>query len=77
MNFKNIWPVLISVLKDWRVISTIIAMFIVIRIALYITNYVKKPRRRKNKKGKIIVATPAPAEHTEGTEQADSTEENK
>lgn len=75
MNFKNLFPVLLSVLKDWRVIVTVVAMFIVIKIAKYITNYVKKPRRRKNKKNKVIAAAPAPAPQTEGTEQTEATEE--
>ena len=43
-------PLILQVLKDFRVIGTVIVMILVIKFAKFITTYKKKPR--KNIKGK-------------------------
>lgn len=51
MGIKQIFPIILQVLKDFRVIGTVIAMILVISFAKFITTYKKKPKN-KNKKGK-------------------------
>ena len=43
-------PLILQVLKDFRVIGTVIAMILIIKFAKFITTYKKKSR--KNIKGK-------------------------
>ena len=50
MDIKQMIPLILQVLKDFRVIGTVIVMILVIKFAKFITTYKKKPR--KNIKGK-------------------------
>lgn len=50
MDIKQMIPLILQVLKDFRVIGTVIAMILIIKFAKFITTYKKKPR--KNIKGK-------------------------
>ena len=50
MDIKQMIPLILQVLKDFRVIGTAIAMILIIKFAKFITTYKKKPR--KNIKGK-------------------------
>ena len=50
MTIKDYFPVIFGVLKDFRVIGTVIVMIIVIEFAKFVTTYKKKPP--KPKKGK-------------------------
>ena len=60
MTIKEYIPVVLGVLKDFRVIGTVIVMILVIQFAKYVTTYRKKPP--KPKKGKAPKQAPAPKE---------------
>lgn len=60
MTIKEYFPVIFGVLKDLRVIGTVIVMILVIEFAKYVTTYKKKPP--KPKKAKAPKAAPAPKE---------------
>ena len=60
MTIKDYFPVIFGVLKDFRVIGTVIVMIIVIEFAKFVTTYKKKPP--KPKKGKAPKPAPAPKE---------------
>ena len=59
MTVKEYFPVIFGVLKDVRVIGTVIVMLLVIEFAKYVTTYKKKPKKPKVKKA---AAAPAPKE---------------
>ena len=59
MTIKEYFPIIFGVLKDLRVIGTVIVMLLVIEFAKYVTTYKKKPKKPKVKKG---AAAPAPKE---------------
>lgn len=59
MSIKALFSLIGKVLIDWRVIVTVIAMFVIVTFAKYVTTYSSKPK--KNKKQKPVAATPAPA----------------
>ena len=65
MPISELIPVIIGVLKDFRVIGTVIAMILVIEFAKYVTTYRKKPPKKKGKKA----AKPAPAPKEEKKEE--------
>ena len=58
MTIKNYIPLILGVLKDFRVIGTVIVMILVIEFAKFVTTYRKKPPKPKNKKAPK--AAPAP-----------------
>ena len=63
MGIKDYISMSIAVLKDFRVIITMVVMIIVIEFAKYIASYRKKTRRPKVKKGKVKAPkAAAPAE---------------
>ena len=64
MTIKDYFPVIFGVLKDFRVIGTVIVMILVIEFAKYVTSYKKKPPKPKNKKG-AKAATPPKEEKKE------------
>lgn len=68
---KELIPVIIGVLKDWRVITTVIAMLLVIEFAKFVANYKKRPPRPKVKKA----PAPAPAEKKEDKPAEEAKEE--
>ena len=43
MTIKDYIPVILGVLKDFRVIGTVIVMILVIEFAKFVTTYRKKP----------------------------------
>ena len=55
MAIKDYIPLILGVLKDFRVIGTVIVMILVIEFAKFVTTYRKKPPKPKGKK-----AAPAP-----------------
>ena len=65
MTIKELFPVILDVLKDIRVIGTVIVMLLVIEFAKYVTTYKKKPPKPKGKKA----AKPAPAPKEEKKEE--------
>ena len=56
MKFKEILGIIGAVLKDWRVIVTLVAMLFVMGATNFILKYKKKPKKQKKEKA----ATPAP-----------------
>ncbi len=74
MTIKDYFPVIFGVLKDFRVIGTVIVMIIVIEFAKFVTTYKKKPP--KPKKGKTPKPAPAPKEEkpAEGGDSSGSEE---
>lgn len=75
MSIKELMPLILSVLKDFRVIITIVAMVFVIEFAKYITTYTKKPPKPKKKK--TVAPPPAeqkPEEKKEGEQEAPAQE---
>lgn len=76
MSIKDYIPIILGVIKDFRVIGTVVAMIIVIEFAKYVTTYRKKPPKPKKSK---VVAAPAPAkpeEKKEGESTEEKTEES-
>ena len=65
MKFKEFFALIGGVLKDWRVIVTLVLMLFVMWAANFILKYKKKPRKKKEKKA----AAPAPAPAPEKTEE--------
>ena len=61
MKIKDFFDLVLNILKDWRVIVTLVAMLFVMWSANFILTYKKKPRKKK--KGKA--APPAPAKPAE------------
>ena len=60
MAIKDYFPVILGVLKDFRVIGTVIVMILVIEFAKYVTTYRKKPPKKKGKKGQKAAQAAAP-----------------
>ena len=73
-DIKGFFPLVFGVLKDWRVIATLIAFFLVIMIAGFIANYSKKPPRLKSEKP-VKAAPVQENEDSEGGETASAEEE--
>jgi len=67
---KEIFPLIIKVLADFRVIATVVVMLMVIEFTKFVTTYKKRPPRPKKTKAK-----PAPAPKTESQESAETTSE--
>ncbi len=65
MTIKEYIPVIIGVLKDLRVIGTLIVMILVIQFAKYVTTYKKKPPKKKGKKAPKQASAPKPEEKKE------------
>ena len=63
-------PLILQVLKDFRVIGTVIAMILIIKFAKFITTYKKKPR--KNIKGKQQSQNVIPSAPTSASVSEDS-----
>ena len=70
MTIKDYFPVIFGVLKDFRVIGTIIVMIIVIEFAKFVTTYQKKPSKPKGKKA----PKPAPAPKEEKPAEGDASD---
>ncbi len=71
MTIKEYFPVILGVLKDFRVIGTVIVMILVIQFAKFVTTYRKKPPKPKVKKG---AAAPAKKEEKKEEKPAEGSE---
>ena len=58
MTIKDYIPLILGVLKDFRVIGTVIVMILVIEFAKFVTTYRKKPPKPKNKKAPKAASAP-------------------
>ena len=65
MTIKDYIPVILGVLKDFRVIGTVIVMILVIEFAKFVTTYRKKPPKPKGKKAPKAAAAPKADEKKE------------
>lgn len=74
MKFKDYLPIILGVLKDFKVIGTVVVMLLVVAFAKYVINYTKKPKKVKTKKPPKAApkAETAPAEESEASEAAES-----
>ncbi|MBO4533293.1 MAG: hypothetical protein J5726_06295 [Treponema sp.] len=63
MKIKEFFALVLNILKDWRVIVTLVVMLFVMWAANFILTYKKKPR--KSKKDKKAAAEAAPAKPAE------------
>lgn len=66
MKTSDYIPIILSVLKDWRVILTVIVMIFVMCFARYVANYRKKAPVIKKPK---IIVTPTEEKTEETTEE--------
>ena len=69
MAIKEYFPVIFGVLKDFRVIGTVIVMILVIQFAKFVTTYRKKPPKPKKAKG--AKAAPAAKEEKKDEKPAE------
>lgn len=67
----NYLQLIMAVIKDFRVIATIIAALMIIEFAKFITSYRKKPPKAKKAKA-AKAPPPAPAPEASGTEGGDA-----
>ena len=58
MTIKEYFSVILGVLKDFRVIGTLIVMILVIEFAKFVTTYKKKPAKPKGKKAPKAATAP-------------------
>ena len=73
MAIKEYLSVILGVLKDFRVIGTVIVMLLVIEFAKFVTTYKKKPPKAKGKKAPK--AAPAPKKEEKKEEKAEESSE--
>ena len=69
MTIKDYIPVILGVLKDFRVIGTVIVMILVIEFSKYVTTYKKKPPKPKVKKAPKAPAAPKEEKKEEKAEE--------
>ena len=77
MAIKDYISVILGVLKDFRVIGTVIAMIVVIEFAKFVTTYKKKPPKPKGKKAPKTAPAPKEEKKEENKEEASDAEEKK
>ena len=70
MTIKEYFPIIFGVLKDFRVIGTLIVMIIVIEFAKFVTTYKKKPPKPKGKKSPKPAPAPKAEKPAEGGDAA-------
>ena len=68
----NYVQLVLSVIKDIRVIATIVAALLIVEFAGFVTSYRKKAP--KHKKAKVKPAAAAPAQKVEASESAEGGE---
>ena len=72
MSIKEYVSLCLKVLRDFRVIGTVVVMLLIIEFAKYVATYRKKPSKAKGKKSKS--AKPVPAPKTEKKEESEGEE---
>lgn len=73
MKMSAYLPIILEVLKDFRVIGTVLAMIVVISFAKYVCTYKKKPPKPKGKK--VIAQSAAPQNSETSSESTAESEE--
>lgn len=74
LTIKDYIPIFLTLIKDWRVIITIVAMITIISFANFVVRYKKHPQKTKSKKS---VAAPKPETSAKTAENQDKTEEEE
>ncbi|MBP5603183.1 MAG: hypothetical protein J6X78_10710 [Treponema sp.] len=74
MKFKDFFALVVSVIKDWRVIVTLVAMLFVMWAANVIITYKKKPRKSKKRNAAPAAAPAKPAEEKKEASQGEASE---
>ncbi len=74
MKIKDFFNLVFSVLKDWRVIVTLVVMLFVMWAANFIITYKKKPRRNRKAKKEAAPAPAKPAEEKKEEAKEESAE---
>ena len=78
MSVKEYLCIVLEILRNWKVIATVVAMLLIIAFSNFVVKY--KRKAKKGKKKKIAAApekpqaapTPAPAESSASLESPDS-----
>ncbi len=71
MDIKAFTSLILNILKDWRVIAIAVLTIIVIRLAVYVVKYKKRPPRVKKQK-----PVAAKAEAPKNASNADASKED-
>lgn len=71
MGIKDYFVMSLSVLKDLRVIGTVVAMLLVIEFSRFISNYRKKAKQPKAKKVNAPKPAPAPKKEEASEEKSE------
>ena len=66
--------IIFSVIKDIRVIGTVVVAFLIIEFAHFVTSYKKKPPKPKRPKPAKAAPAPAPAPKPEAESEAPAEE---
>ncbi len=74
MKIKDFFNLVFSVLKDWRVIVTLVVMLFVMWAANFIITYKKKPRSNRKAKKEAAPAPAKPAEEKKEEAKEESAE---
>lgn len=74
MNIKEMFPLILQVLKDYRVIVTVIAMILVIKFAKFIASYRKKSRKSLKSRPKTSKIQKEPTKTAESQENQNTKE---
>lgn len=74
MKIKDFFNLVFGVLKDWRVIVTIVVMLFVMWAANFILTYKKKPRKAKKGKKTAEAAPAKPAEEKKEEAKTEASE---
>ena len=72
MKIKEFFAIVASILKDWRVIVTLVVMLFVMWAANFILKYKKKPRKAKKGKAPKPEAPKPEEKKEEAKEEAES-----
>ena len=75
MSIREYISLFISVLTDFRVIVTVVAMLLVIEFAKFVTSYRKKPRKPKKKKVQVANQSAPQAKKEETDDDSSSHKE--
>ncbi len=79
MDIKALTSLTLEVLKDWRVIAIAVLSILVIKLAVYVVKYRKKPPRIKKPKNqpKPEPKKEAPKEGQDQEDESDSAHQNE
>lgn len=71
MSLKEYYDIVSKVLLDWRVISTVVVVILIVFFTNMTIHYKKRPKVRKSKKVAAPKPAPAPAAEEAADEEAE------